>query len=221
MFWGCFSYDVKGPCHIWNAETAQEKRQAEAGIDKWKEEREPECRRIWELETAMRRVNLRGKPPGKTPKWVFKESTGKLVRRGRTGIDWYRYQKEILHAKLIPFAMECKQARPGTFIQEDNAPAHAHFFQQTVYSAYGIERLLWPGNSPDLNMIEPAWPWLKRQTTKTGAPKVRHEMVAAWRRSWRELAQDRIQKWIERIPRHIERVIELEGGNCYREGRMD
>ena len=28
MFWGCFSYDKKGPCHIWEEETAKEKKEA-------------------------------------------------------------------------------------------------------------------------------------------------------------------------------------------------
>ena len=26
MFWGCFSYDYKGPCHVWTKETATEKK---------------------------------------------------------------------------------------------------------------------------------------------------------------------------------------------------
>jgi len=33
------------------------------------------------------------------------------------------------------------------------------------------------------------------------------------------LSQERIQKWIRRIPRHIQQIIEVEGGNDYREGR--
>jgi len=32
------------------------------------------------------------------------------------------------------------------------------------------------------------------------------------------LEQKHIQHWIERIPRHIQEVIALEGGNAYREG---
>ena len=28
MFWGCFSYDKKGPCHIWQPETAVERKKA-------------------------------------------------------------------------------------------------------------------------------------------------------------------------------------------------
>jgi hypothetical protein len=29
-------------------------------------------------------------------------------------------------------------------------------------------RLLWPGNSLDLNAIEPTWFWMKKETTKRG-----------------------------------------------------
>ena len=28
MFWGCFSYDKKGPFHIWKAESTKEKKAA-------------------------------------------------------------------------------------------------------------------------------------------------------------------------------------------------
>lgn len=33
------------------------------------------------------------------------------------------------------------------------------------------------------------------------------------------MLQERIQAWIERIVDHIKEVIQLEGGNEYREGR--
>ena len=36
----------------------------------------------------------------------------------------------------------------------------------------------------------------------------------------RELStQKKIQEWIERIPEHIQKIIKLEGGNKYKEGR--
>lgn len=102
---------------------------------------------------------------------------------------------------------------------EDGAPAHTHFHQKEVYTLHGIERLLWPGNSPDLNAIEPAWFWLKRRTTLLGAPGDRATARKAWLKAWKELPQDRIRAWIERIPFHIEEIIRLEGGNEYKEGR--
>jgi hypothetical protein len=61
-------------------------------------------------------------------------------------------------AKLIPFAQECKKQRPNTLVQEDEAPAHAHHYQGSAYNLYDVQRLIWPGNSPDINAIEPCWP---------------------------------------------------------------
>jgi hypothetical protein len=79
-------------------------------------------------------------------------------------------------------------------------------------------RLLWPGNSPDLNAIEPAWFWMKRRTTSQGAPTTKAEMEKRWLQAWKDLPQKTIQGWIERIPHHIREVIRLEGGNEYKEG---
>ncbi len=110
--------------------------------------------------------------------------------------------------------------RPDTPVQEDKAPAHASKLQDVVFMDAGILRLLWPANSPDLNAIEPCWRWMKRQTTQKEAPQSRIAMTKAWTKCWKqELIQERIQKWIKTIPRRIQQIIEVEGGNDYREGR--
>ncbi len=41
MFWGCFSYYRKGPCHIWKPETEAQKKAAQKKIDTWNREAEP------------------------------------------------------------------------------------------------------------------------------------------------------------------------------------
>jgi hypothetical protein len=88
-----------------------------------------------------------------------------------TGISYFQ---EVLIPKLIPFAQDCQRERPNTMVLEDHAPAHIHHSQQRVYDFYQVQRLLdWPGNSPDLNAIEPCWPFLKRRTTARGAPQIR------------------------------------------------
>jgi hypothetical protein len=215
QFWGCFTYDSKGPCHIWHPETAQEKKKAAQDLEEINAKLEPILREEWELETKMRRLKLRG-IGGKPPQWKWDAKYGKLTRRDGAGVDWYRYQKEILIPKLIPYAKECGC---DTIVQEDLAPSHAHYAQAAVYSAAEVTRLVWCPNSPDLNMIEPCWPHLKRQTTKKGAPKSKKEAEVVWKNAWAELEQTRIQSWIERIPFHIQEVIRLEGGNEYKEGR--
>ena len=104
-------------------------------------------------------------------------------------------------------------------IQEDKAPAHNSKHQTSIWMSTRIFRLLWPGNSPDLNMIEPTWPYLKRKTTEKGPPTSGKDTRVRWQAAWKALPQDKIQAWIERIPRHIQKFIELEDGNKYLEGR--
>jgi len=60
---------------------------------------------------------------------------------------------------------------------------------------------------------------MKRYITKKGAPKSRQEAIKAWERCWKDMTQQQIQAWIERIPWHIQQIIQLEGGNEYKEGR--
>ena len=70
-------------------------------------------------------------------------------------------------------------------------------------------------------MIEPSWAYLKRVTTKKGGLKLQGKAEKAWTTAWKDLQQERIQQWIERIIRHIKEVIRLEGGNEYCEGTKD
>ena len=70
-------------------------------------------------------------------------------------------------------------------------------------------------------MIEPCWPWMKRTTTKKGAPRPRKNAEERWKKAWDELLQEKIQAWIERIPRHLRIIRFLKGDNKYKEGRVD
>jgi len=219
MFWGSFSYDRKGPCHIYQKETNAERKAANKQIEKLNKELEPIKKAKWELNTAMRRMGLRNKE-GKKPQWRWNKKNGKIIREGTGGVDWVRYQKHVLLPKLLPFAQDCLESRPETLVMEDGAPCHLSKNQDAVWMNAGILRLIWCENSPDLNMIEPCWWWMKRWITRRGVPKTKATLEQAWRHCWNKvLTQERIQNWIERMPIHIEHVIALDGGNEYRERR--
>ncbi len=141
------------------------------------------------------------------------------MRDGKGGIDWYRYQNEVLRLKLLPFAQGYKERRPSTVVIEDNAPLHMHHYQSTVYSTFNIERIIWLGNLPDLNMIKPCWFHLKRRTTQAWAPSIHDELVKKWEEKWAKFEQEQIQRWVERVRHHIQEVVQLHGDNLYQEGR--
>ena len=108
MFWGCFSYDRKGPCHIWKTQTVAQRKKDNLELARLNEQLEEAAKAEWEISTGVRRINLRRNPGGKKPQWRWNQSTGKLVRRSQTsGIDFWRYSREVMVPKLIPFALEC------------------------------------------------------------------------------------------------------------------
>ena len=209
MFWGCFSYDYKGPCHVWTAETATEKKKATTELARRNAVIEEDCRSEWELNTGFRRrLNLReAKAKGKEPIWQFNEANGKLIRKSKSGgIDWYRYSEDILKRKLIPFAEAY-----NLIAMEDGAAPHMHKECQKVYNLSLVRKLLWPGNSPDLNMIEPCWYWMKRSTILHRDFESRPRLREIWVEQWQKLEQSKIQAWVQRIVRHIKEVIRLAG----------
>ena len=82
----------------------------------------------WELNNAVRRLALNNLG-GVKPQWRWDKDHGKIERRTRGGIDWFRYQKQILLPHLVPFALECQKDRPNTLVMEDGAPSHASKMQ--------------------------------------------------------------------------------------------
>jgi hypothetical protein len=122
---------------------------------------------------------------------------------------------KILREKLLPWVKKMKRKlKMDLVVQEDGAPSHSSQYQQRVFDSFKVLRMIWPGNSPDLNAIKPCWFYIKRQTTKKGVFE-KKDMKERWILCWKELPQEQIQAWIDRIPIHIEKVILLKGGNEY------
>jgi hypothetical protein len=70
-------------------------------------------------------------------------------------------------------------------------------------------------------MLKPCWPYIKKKTTPKGAPASAKTTEKAWIDCWKDIEQGCIQRWMERIVRHIQKIIELHRGNEYREGATE
>jgi hypothetical protein len=88
----------------------------------------------WELESGIRRLQATSTMPGRKPVFKHDENTGAyILKEGKGGINWYRYQEVILKPLLLPFGKECLKERPGTLVQEDRALSHSSRYQQEVF----------------------------------------------------------------------------------------
>ena len=57
--------------------------------------------------------------------------------------------------EALTFAKRHTLSYPNTIIQEDGASCHASDYNKPIFELWQIAKILWPGNSPDLNAIEP------------------------------------------------------------------
>jgi hypothetical protein len=173
MFWGCFSYDYKGPCYIYYKETEEQKIFYEEKMQQNNDEEiEAEARAEFNRIQAEKeeKWRLKGrKQPGKPASWevYWENHKQKRDRKYKGGIDNMRYTYECIIPLLIPFIEEINIQihNPDEFecdiprfvFQQDNAPSHASQWTIQELKKAGIPLLEHVGNSPDMTAIESAW----------------------------------------------------------------
>lgn len=218
MFWGAFSAEMRGPHHFYARETAEEKEEAQKNIDEINADYHTECQRLeaeWKAENARRSMPGSKKKPLKRcwkPNWQ-----PKVRKKGlKGGVDWYRYRTEVLLPKLLPFCREIIQKYGECYLLEDGASPHIAWENAEEYNIEGLNRIPWPANSPDFNMIEQAWYYLKRKAGERAFVTSTIESTkAAWSANWEKLPQERIGRWVGRIGPNLQRALEQKGDNNF------
>ena len=61
-------------------------------------------------------------------------------------------------------------------------------------------------NLSDLNVIEKAWFWIKKETVKRGPTSDRKKLRVRWEKCWEDLPQSKIQEWIAAIPDYVKEI---------------
>lgn len=136
--------------------------------------------------------------------------------RSKGGVDWYRLRELFLRPYFLPFMQELRTQGRDPIAVMDNAPCHRSIHTKEEFCAWRLTKLLWPPNSPDLNAIEHAFPWVRQHVSRARPfPITEAETQDAWLQMWRELPQPVIDRWIEALPRRVEQVIENKGDNNF------
>ncbi|GFW62780.1 transposable element Tcb2 transposase [Trichonephila clavipes] len=78
----------------------------------------------------------------------------------------------------------------------------------------GIQRLVWPTRSPDLNPIENVWYALRRQVAGRNYPPTnKNTLIRALTEEWDKLPQQLLDNIVQSMVRRVECCIKLHGGH--------
>lgn len=96
-------------------------------------------------------------------------------------------------------------------LQQDNAPCHKGRVPTKFLKDINQAVLPWPAQSPDLNIIENVWAYVKSQRTFE-RDRQRDETIAEITQIWSKLPLEFAHNLVRSIPARLQAVIDAKGG---------
>lgn len=97
-------------------------------------------------------------------------------------------------------------------LQQDNAPCHKGRNVTSFLNGSSQQVLEWPPQSPDLNVIEHVWAYLKRHRNFS-LQQTREEAIKNVHQLWNDIPMAFLINLVESMPRRLQAVIDAKGGN--------
>ncbi|GFY08827.1 transposable element Tcb1 transposase [Trichonephila clavipes] len=120
-----------------------------------------------------------------------------------------RYIDEV----LLPHVRLFRGAVGDKFVfMDDKATCHRTLAVQDCLDSKGIQRLVWPARSPDLNPIENVWDAFWRQVAGRNYPPTnKNTLIRALTEEWDKLPQQLLDNVVQSMVRRVECCITLHG----------
>jgi hypothetical protein len=238
MCWGMIGYGWKGPFHVWDPETEEEKQEAESEILRintemeeeaekanaiWRDSAEWATLRLQELATAQiqRQAEKNGAPKKKVDQiWRRKKFKVEKLKRGEhiRGVDAWRYVKHVAIPLMWPECHRQLQQNPDFVLMEDGASPHTASYTSREREKQGVPKLDWVSNSPDFNPIERIWTLLKRRIQRRRASErvtTVADMKLVLQEEWEKITVEEINCEIDKLPTIVTRCLAVNGGNNF------
>lgn len=143
---------------------------------------------------------------------ISANGVGDLVRiNGVLNAEKYR---QILIHHAIPSGR--RMIGPKFILQHDNDPKHTanviKNYLQRKEEQEVLEVMVWPPQSPDLNIIESVWDFMKRQKDLR-KPTSTEDLWLVLQDVWNNLPAEFLQKLCASVPRRIDAVLKAKGGH--------
>ena len=119
----------------------------------------------------------------------------------------------VTHYKLLNSMKHYGLNPPDIICQQDNDPKHTSKKVKEWLGEQKFRTMVWPAQSPDLNLIEHLWGYLKRRLAEhENPPSGIHELWERVQMDWEEIAASECQKLIQSMPRRVQAVLKAKGG---------
>jgi transposase len=122
----------------------------------------------------------------------------------------------VLNDYLIPVIHQYFHRRLCIF-QQDGASVHRAQEVTEFFHTHNLQVLEWPAHSPDLNIIEHVWHYLKEkvasQPAATSKENLWSNVEVALDHMWSAEMTKKIQELYESLPNRMQAVIAAHGGN--------
>lgn len=96
-------------------------------------------------------------------------------------------------------------------LQQDNAPCHKAKMISKFLRDLDVQLLDWPPQSPDLNIIENVWAYIKRKRSPN-LTQTREETIEEVEGLWKEVSIETLHNLVKSVPTRLQKVIDAKGG---------
>ena len=128
-----------------------------------------------------------------------------------TGIINSEKYKDILEDNIWPVIVRHFPDNNYLF-QDDNAPVHRSRLLQQYKAENSFKSISWPAQSPDINIIEIIWLYIKRKLQfRHHVINSNDELFHEIKKIWMDIPASYVQSLFLSIPRRIMSVIRLKG----------
>ena len=143
--------------------------------------------------------------------WGCITSKGRVILLPVNGSITSETYCQVLQDGLLP-VIDCYYPDGNFIFVQDNAPCHSLSETRNWLDDRQIRMSQWPPQSPDINIIENIWRWVKMELRKhIKKIKSRQDLVDALQDIWRKLEDEKIQELYASFPKRIKAVIKSKG----------
>lgn len=143
---------------------------------------------------------------------ITSKGVGRLYRiEGKMNKEYY---VQILSDALLGSLRDHSLGRRSIIFQQDNDPKHTSRLAVDFLKRKHILVLPWPANSPDMNIIEHVWDYLKRKVhSRTSRPRNKDHLWEIVEEEWKAIDPAFIQRLYGSMARRVDTLWSHSGGN--------